>query len=1522
MLAGALLAQVVIRSSISLGSGEAKPLLPLINVDDEMAGHVKRATEMIAKGDYAGAIDILQALLNRREQCFVPTDDVRRFVPLWVKVNEVIGQMSPDGLTRYRREFDVQAQQIYRRAAETLDQGELRGLLGRYFHTSYGDKAENLLGAILFDRGEFSQAATCWHQILDQYRGSNLDKTALLAKIVLAHHLAGEQAAADRAAEDLARQAPEAKIAWGGQELGLPEFREKIKSLAAADVAARTTQEGWPSLSGSPDSVAVMPPCQPVLSPRWSSAEGKIEDNPNIRAVMGGLRGNPSGDPGYKPPTVALREGQVVLSYQFPGQGVVNLPMPCVLHPVVVDQLVLVREVEGVAAYDLVTGERIWGTFEFPLYRSVPLPGGYSYNPYPPNLEDRGNGTLTVAEGKVFAVGRFLPPGIPPNYGMGNPNIKVPPDTSVLEAFSLSGQGHRLWRLGDGEGGSDLLRGGRYMSAPTYAAGRLFVLVQYAQSFHLVCLDVDTGRLIWSVAVSQTPILNPNYGYYRVPGMGQGSPPAVADGKVVVVTNAGVAAAFEAESGRALWAYHYENVSGGPGPVAIRSSVGPAGQTPGYPSNPVVVARGRVIFLAADSRQLTALRADTGEMLWSVDRADQEHLTALDESRMILSENKLLMVDSATGRTVWPEKESPLANVIGRPAVTSEAVLVSGRGELIRVSLPQYAVSRLPLADPEAMLGNLLSTHGKLLTASAAGVSCYCTFEQAREELTQRLAVAAEEDQASLLLARAMNAFNSGRADEALGDLTEALKRAQADPNAGLVEQRVRTGLYRACVALGNKSDSDAVMLENFKQAQAYAYSPATHAEMLIRMMKYYAKVNQPARSAEIAQSLTVEYPDVQLADVAIGASADPFVRDDPYLKRRSGYDLGHDFIKQELIAKAGQDCYAAFDAKADAELKQAIAAVDPEAMVKVTGRYRYSVWAPMALLRAAETLYRKVSGAPADPRAGMLTTAGMHLGHIGREYPDSGLAASAALGRALVYQQLRPGAMVNRSLRVLEALPAGTRLAFADVSGSRDEILDRFAELRRARGPAAQPYADSVTAPLAKLYAGPETGVLLRDSRGEPIRSGDNLFLLQGNTLCMIDPTAADFERARKWEAKLLPVDFTRMYQFGYAGTSFSLCGQLSEDGKTLAFCSRGGFAGVDVRTGKLRWQRPASDSAIGSLWAMTGGKGQMVLLSQTGNIVGINVADGTEAWRQAIPQQQLQLRGPPMIRGELLLIGHGRTETQATIIDLNTKKSLGVIRMAQSNSPEFEMTEDGIVLGTDGKSLRCVEPMLSVDQAVWTIGLPGGRPFFLTATDNMVVMCPNLGASTIECRGINEDGSIGRTLDLENPAGAKLYPVRALEAEERLVVLTSTRPTNYGWNSRGRVIGCADPGVQMFDLASGNRLWSVELASEPKGYQITLMGLTRNYVAAVVKDNAITRAGTVWLIDRQTGRVSQKIELPGVQNMPQPSGFFMHMAMGAPVAVKDRLVVETLTGIEVYGKKASGDATTQPATRATNAP
>ena len=64
------------------GKGASEPdavrPIPVINVDEEMGGYLKDAREMIAAKDYARAIEVLQALLSRVEQCFVPTSDPRR----------------------------------------------------------------------------------------------------------------------------------------------------------------------------------------------------------------------------------------------------------------------------------------------------------------------------------------------------------------------------------------------------------------------------------------------------------------------------------------------------------------------------------------------------------------------------------------------------------------------------------------------------------------------------------------------------------------------------------------------------------------------------------------------------------------------------------------------------------------------------------------------------------------------------------------------------------------------------------------------------------------------------------------------------------------------------------------------------------------------------------------------------------------------------------------------------------------------------------------------------------------------------------------------------------------------------------------------------------------------------------------------------------------------------------------------------------------------------------------------------
>ena len=689
--------------------GRDRPVI-LINVDEESVGYIRNTETLAAGKDYTDAIEVLQGLLDRRKQCFVPTDDPRLFVSLTVKVNKVIGRLPPEGGKLYRTLYDPKAGAMFRTAAERFDESALRNIIARYRHTSYGNKALNLLGAIQFDRGEFSQAACCWGRIAST--GDETESAAFLARIAMAHHFAGESARATEVMKLLARRHPKAKGAIGGKEQNVAAYVRRI--LAEPPPFADSIRiEGWPSLAGAPDSLAVMGPCKPVFSARWTTPGGRFTDNPNVKAAVGAYPKDAFGV------TASLRNGHVILS--SPGIGR-SRTMPAVIHPVAVGTTVLYRSAAGVSAHDLLTGRMKWQSPAFPVYRcNQAIVQHICYrSSLSQAVEDRGMWTLTIADGKVFAVGKFMPGSGAINYNRAR---KYAPkrqfaDTSVLAAFSMAGKGRLLWQVGLGEGDTDVVRAGKFMTAPTCDAGRLYVPVKYNNTYRLVCLNAENGRSIWDATIGPIPVMSSQFTGALSCREGWAGPPAVTGGKVFVVTNGGVIAAFEAETGRPLWAYQYDSV--------VNRRWGRRNQpanSPAYPPNPVIVTKGRIICLPADSKQLLAFRADTGKLDWSADRQGQRDLTAVNSSRLLLSGGGIRIIDAATGKNVWTVRD--VSGVHGRPAVTTDAILASGKGKIIRISLKDFSSTGLPVKHPDAILGNLVSAGGKLIAANAAGISAY-----------------------------------------------------------------------------------------------------------------------------------------------------------------------------------------------------------------------------------------------------------------------------------------------------------------------------------------------------------------------------------------------------------------------------------------------------------------------------------------------------------------------------------------------------------------------------------------------------------------------------------------------------------------------------------------------------------------------------------------------------------------------------------------------------------------------------
>ena len=70
-------------------------------------------------------------------------------------------------------------------------------------------------------------------------------------------------------------------------------------------------------------------------------------------------------------------------------------------------------------------------------------------------------------------------------------------DTSQLVGLSLTRQGSIDWRVGGGRGGEGATANGKFLAAPTYHAGRLYVISSFIESYYLLCLSADTGEEQW-----------------------------------------------------------------------------------------------------------------------------------------------------------------------------------------------------------------------------------------------------------------------------------------------------------------------------------------------------------------------------------------------------------------------------------------------------------------------------------------------------------------------------------------------------------------------------------------------------------------------------------------------------------------------------------------------------------------------------------------------------------------------------------------------------------------------------------------------------------------------------------------------------------------------------------------------------------------------------------------------------------------------------------------------------------------
>ena len=213
-------------------------------------------------------------------------------------------------------------------------------------------------------------------------------------------------------------------------------------------------------------------------------------------------------------------------------------------------------------------------------------------------------------------------PAPAPNPSWGQPGGSA--DRS-LGHLALGEQITRAWQVAIGEG-SDATR--RLVAGPVAADGRVFTIDVAAE---VRAFDMKSGALLWQARIERE---NENK------RIAFGGGVSVEGGRVFATSGYGIAAAFDAQSGRELWRRDLK--------IPLR----------GAPS----VGEGRVFVMSQDN-QLTALNAETGEIAW-------EALGTVEASGLLgaappaisfgtavvgYSSGEIFAYRIESGRTVWQD---------------------------------------------------------------------------------------------------------------------------------------------------------------------------------------------------------------------------------------------------------------------------------------------------------------------------------------------------------------------------------------------------------------------------------------------------------------------------------------------------------------------------------------------------------------------------------------------------------------------------------------------------------------------------------------------------------------------------------------------------------------------------------------------------------------------------------------------------------------------------------------------------
>ena len=765
---------------------------------------LKTARQQFDRGETAAALLTLQQLLNHPHDTFLWNTSDPRPQGARSQALALLTSMPHGTLQRYQEMFGAEAGRLLAKARHDGNPLLLDEVARRFTLTAEGYEAAVLLAAWWLDHGAPARSAAHWDHLFAMPAHRDRIQPAQRMQAVMAYARCGRTADAERVAANLSPE-PLA-IARRGSS-----FEQWLHARAAAPDTNSIAVGGV--VAGSPHRNGIAAGSAPVFhQPAWS-APLAADPNDDLRPMLTAWEQE-------------LADGDGPGSIAHFALGVGNL--------------IVYRDVQGLRAVDVVSGQSVWHT---PLVSSLSSlkfsnrsPASRGPNKYDLKFLDQTFGENSVSgmlasDGvRVYAVDQLDwkqvnrqanslvaiecaarqlagPTGdssasanetkSPSTGGQAASGTQLDPPSSILHPRPLR------WRIGgpvvDDQPRQVPLAGHFFLGPPLPADGLLFALTEHDQQVKLNCLMPHSGDVLWSqtVAVPSTTVSSDERRFFRA------YPLACADGIVICPTPAGVLVAVDALTGSLLWAQPCDDIEPrqerqrGMQMVTSRPEIA----NPAVVSLPVI-AGGRVLYLPPQSTRLQCLDLRTGDRLWQTfreehDRSSEHLATATDDVVLMIGRRcRALRLDS--GAETWSVRFDSWPSGRG-VRIGSQFLVPLTRGALSQIDLTtgrQVAVVNLP---PDQRPGNLVVHRDVVVSMGPAQVAAFPRAEPLRKRLLDEVASTgggtATPDRVLRLVA--LDSLSGFHVD-AYRRLSELRARPLADADRAQVETALRQVLLAA----------------------------------------------------------------------------------------------------------------------------------------------------------------------------------------------------------------------------------------------------------------------------------------------------------------------------------------------------------------------------------------------------------------------------------------------------------------------------------------------------------------------------------------------------------------------------------------------------------------------------------------------------------------------------------------------------------------------------------------------------